>query len=290
MSLVNYAGVPETFSIWKKEANSLKLNQITLLEAVSRRLRARVDWSGHYAHPSGVGDERELALVEALQGLFPSRFGMTRGKIVDANGTLSKELDLIVFENSEVFTAMTVAGRRVIPVESVYGVVEVKSKLDKANYKKALAELASIDCLKRYYIPTGGRNDIARGYRRRLKDGLVPHETLPNLGRIWSIIVAFESVQLKTISGYMKHLGVPSGLAHICTPGSHLISLFAKPRGYRALKLGEASLGVLMWVLLDLLNENRRVYHFRPDFGKYRSEIIYALAPIKSYKLSGATE
>lgn len=106
----------------------------SFLEATGREFDARIQRAGFYQHPTGTGDAREDIVRQYLQDVLHRRFSIDRGKIFDSAGRLSREFDIIVAEAADVAPAMTLAGRRIVPVEAVCGVIEVKSGLDRDGY------------------------------------------------------------------------------------------------------------------------------------------------------------
>jgi hypothetical protein len=105
-------------------------------------------------HPRDVGDIREEILYKFLaeSGYVPSRYGLasTRVRVASPSGHLSKELDIVFRDPLDSISLMRREGiYEVLPVESVYGVIQVKSRLTKEEIVKGLDNIASFKQLVR---------------------------------------------------------------------------------------------------------------------------------------------
>lgn len=94
------------------------------------------------------GGAREDVLKEVIRKLVPEKYRVGNGIIVDAYGTQSRQQDLFIFDafNSPIF--MKTESSSVIPVESVYATVEVKSTLSKQTLQQSINNLRSVKTLK----------------------------------------------------------------------------------------------------------------------------------------------
>src|SRR4029077_2945006 len=95
----------------------------------------------HLKNPRERGDARENILRAFLNksGLFPERYGVSklRARFVSPSGHASDELDIIFFDRLETLVMM---GRNevaeVYPRESVFGTIQVKSRVNKTEINK----------------------------------------------------------------------------------------------------------------------------------------------------------
>ncbi len=226
-------------------------------------------------HPSGVGDDREDAVRDYLREVLPPRFSVDRGKIFDSQGNLSREFDVIISESFDVSPAMTLAGRRIVPIESVYGVIEIKSKLNKKHYNYFIDAIAELDEMRRFYKPIRKLNN--QNLQQKVKDGFPPQDN--HIGHIWSGIIAIDAPRGKTLSKYLTY--TCEGLWFICIPGREVVYQLFNPPGFRGVPYGLLSLPLLLWVITDLVISNERPKNFQPDFSRYRSAINKSLGSIK---------
>lgn len=100
-------------------------------------------------HPTAKGDEMELNWMGLLRTYLPERYRVDKGFIVDHEGNISEQIDLIIYDRH--FTPLIFKGENVvyIPAEGVYAVFEVKPDFNNKNYKYAIQKLKSVIELKR---------------------------------------------------------------------------------------------------------------------------------------------
>ncbi|WP_229767942.1 DUF6602 domain-containing protein, partial [Vibrio cholerae] len=103
---------------------------------------------GELFHKLEYGEYRERVLLRLLKSILPARFDIGSGFIVNADGNVSTQCDLIIYDKNEMPTLESDYGQRFFPVEAVVGVGEVKSKItciSKLNeYLEKLSSVASI--------------------------------------------------------------------------------------------------------------------------------------------------
>lgn len=112
-------------------------------------------------HPRDIGNAREEILRKFLlsSGYLPRRYGVSQNsaRVASTTGHISNEIDILLFDPLDSISLMkreTVY--EVFPVESVYGVIQVKSRLNKKEIKEGLENLASFKRLdKNHETPTG---------------------------------------------------------------------------------------------------------------------------------------
>ncbi|XFA99658.1 DUF6602 domain-containing protein [Candidatus Izemoplasma sp. B36] len=97
------------------------------------------------SHNPSDGRFRE-DLIKTILDIVPQKYNVSNGFIIDTQGNLSNEMDLIIFDDIYVpkFFMETYS---VIPIESVVAVVQIKTKLDSTKLKNAIINLNSIDKL-----------------------------------------------------------------------------------------------------------------------------------------------
>ncbi len=100
-------------------------------------------------HPTTKGNESELNWIGLLRSYLPERYTVDSGFVIDYNGNLSEQIDIIIYDRH--FTPFIFRGENVvyIPAEGVYAVFEVKPHFDKTNYDYAIKKLESVKTLKR---------------------------------------------------------------------------------------------------------------------------------------------
>lgn len=100
--------------------------------------------TSHIEHLGVRGSSRENVLQKHIKQLLPQKFTVGNGIITDINGTQSKQQDFFIYDtfNSPIFLQME--SSCVIPVESVYATVEVKSTLTKETLWQSIENILSV--------------------------------------------------------------------------------------------------------------------------------------------------
>ena len=106
-----------------------------------------VNEEGVLIHPAEYGTYRERIVSKLIMPLMPKRLSVGTGFIITDTGKTSTQCDIIIYDTQN--TPVIENGeQRFFPVECVAGVVEVKSKLSKADLKSALLKLSRIKALR----------------------------------------------------------------------------------------------------------------------------------------------
>jgi len=89
-----------------------------------------------------AGNEVEMAVRGFFQRMLPKRFSVTQGHLIDRNGKVSPQIDVIVADNTTLPSLLTTAdGTEYIPIDSVYAVGEIKSTFYRSQkYMSAFSE------------------------------------------------------------------------------------------------------------------------------------------------------
>lgn len=95
-------------------------------------------------HPGEFGNLRESILREFLINFIPETYGVSHGFVVSPSGFVSKQCDLVIFAKQYSPVIKTPEHQRFFPLESVVGVVEVKSSVDSVTLRSAVRNLAEI--------------------------------------------------------------------------------------------------------------------------------------------------
>ncbi len=100
-------------------------------------------------HHGVAGQEIENLLIDFLNEHLPRRFAAVSGLVIDTANSLSKQCDVLIYdaENSPVYRAGSVG--QILPSDSIASVIEVKSKLTKAELEDAAEKIASVKKLQR---------------------------------------------------------------------------------------------------------------------------------------------
>lgn len=112
-------------------------------------------------HNGEKGTARENVLQNYLRNYIPDKYNFSKGTIIDCNDNQSRQVDIIIHDKYTTPCLIDMDSTKVIPVESVYAVIEVKSTLTKEELRKSIENINSVKQLKKNTIvgvsyPTAG--------------------------------------------------------------------------------------------------------------------------------------
>jgi hypothetical protein len=104
-------------------------------------------------HPRDMGDARESILQKFLQtsGCIPKKYGVSdiSARVISPYGQSSKELDIVFYDTQNSISLMRRQGvYEAFPIESVHGVIQIKSKLTKDEIRNGLENISSFKKLR----------------------------------------------------------------------------------------------------------------------------------------------
>ncbi len=119
------------------------------LRNATARVEADVKDSGLFSHMGERGEFRERVIESFLRPLLPKCYGLGSGEAFSADGSGSRQLDVVNYD--DVFSNVLFRDSKtsIFPCESVYGVIEVKSKLDTRELVIAIENVRSLKELSR---------------------------------------------------------------------------------------------------------------------------------------------
>lgn len=129
-----------------------KVNLQELFASLQNELLSKLSVGEVISHPTAKGDDTELNWMEVLKSL-PSRYVVDRGFVVDGEGTLSEQIDAIVYDRYYSPLILQRDSALYVPAESVYAVLEVRQTLSKENIEYAGNKAKSVRELKRTSAP-----------------------------------------------------------------------------------------------------------------------------------------
>ncbi|HVY05177.1 MAG TPA: DUF6602 domain-containing protein [Burkholderiales bacterium] len=105
--------------------------------------------SEQMSHQGEKGRNNEAILKDFLVRSLPTRYTLSTGKVVSVGGVDSGQIDLIVHDRLETPAFLDSLSWSLVPVESVFAVLSVKTSLDKSELRDAMRSLASVRSLPR---------------------------------------------------------------------------------------------------------------------------------------------
>jgi hypothetical protein len=127
-----------------------KINQfVTAYIKVSKEIFSKEAQQKGYIHSQEYGVYREKICKEFLKFFIPKRMQISDGFLITPNDQVSTQCDLVIFDETYTPNIQSKEMMTFYPIESVVGVIEVKSILDKGDLKETLNKLARIKALRR---------------------------------------------------------------------------------------------------------------------------------------------
>lgn len=133
-----------------------------LFEATSKKMQ--IDFqsvTSRISHQGEKGTARENVLMQYLRPYIPEKYSFSKGIIIDSHDIQSRQVDIIIHDRNLTPYLQDQDTTKIIPIESVYGVIEVKSKLTKEELQKCINNIESVRSLTKNTIngiscPTAG--------------------------------------------------------------------------------------------------------------------------------------
>lgn len=112
-------------------------------------------------HPGEFGNLREQICKDYLRSIIPMRLDLGTGFIINDKGSVSSQVDIVIYDRNSTPLIENSERQRFYPVETVVGIVEIKSDLNKSQFKLALNKLARNKMLKENMSnPTALKRDL----------------------------------------------------------------------------------------------------------------------------------
>jgi hypothetical protein len=101
------------------------------------------------SHAPTKGRSAELRWVDMLRQFLPNRYAVDSAFVVDADGRVSEQMDVVVYDCQYSPLLFQDEAGLYIPAESVYAAFEVKQDLSKEHIEYAGGKVASVRALDR---------------------------------------------------------------------------------------------------------------------------------------------
>jgi hypothetical protein len=101
-------------------------------------------------HGTTIGDDSEANWARVLREFLPARYGVAKGQVIDSQGGISDQIDLLIYDAQYTpLLAKTANGDLFVPAEAVYAVFEVKQEINRKLLEYAGKKIASVRELTR---------------------------------------------------------------------------------------------------------------------------------------------
>ena len=131
--------------------------------------------------PGTKGASREKAVRDKLRQLLPSGIGVGSGFVIDSQGSISLQQDIVLYEDDicPVFRLNDSSDASFYPCEGVFAVGEVKSTIGTNEAKDIIKKVASVKKLTRFARPDS-QGISFRPYGSRMALGLAKKSYVQN--------------------------------------------------------------------------------------------------------------
>jgi hypothetical protein len=127
--------------------------KVDLAAAFAQRQRALTSELGLpldlTTHPTALGDAAEANWRGMLKSILPGRYEVGPIFAMDSNGQQSDQIDIAIYDRQYAPLWFTIGSNRIVPIESVYAVLEVKPEINARNLQYAADKVASVRELER---------------------------------------------------------------------------------------------------------------------------------------------
>lgn len=170
---------------------------IEMIRKCIARIEADFEFSAIIDHNSAKGAFREEIVKKFFRPFLPNAYGISGGQAFGADGTISKQLDVVIYDAIYSYIAPYMKDFAYFPCESVYGNIEIKSVLNSQSFKEAVENIASLKALKRERIETYYVNPIKKLELKGFS------WDIEQTNEYFGVIFAYESVEPKTVMEYI---------------------------------------------------------------------------------------
>src|ERR1700721_930198 len=124
---------------------STKVNLKEIFKGLQTQMEAKLTFNRKVVnHPTAKGTATELEWTEMLSTYLPKRYCADCAFVIDADGNISEQIDIVIFDRQYSPFILRQNGVTYIPAECVYAVIEVKQDLSKKNIAYAKKKAASV--------------------------------------------------------------------------------------------------------------------------------------------------
>jgi hypothetical protein len=115
-----------------------------IFKEISEQLISEFRKTSQIKHPGGKGDTREDAFRDFLKAYLPARYAVGKGEVITPENRHSPELDIVIHDPHHCPALIRSLSQSIYPVESVFGVISVKSTLSSNNLREAYRNISSL--------------------------------------------------------------------------------------------------------------------------------------------------
>ena len=146
-------------------------------------------------HPVIKGDASECCWIEFLRKYLPKQYGIDRAVVIDSKGSLSDQIDIVIYDELVTPFVVNENGVKYIPVEGVYCVLEVKQKINSPFIKYAGEKVASVRNLSPAFLDKNHNQNIGDCEIPPILGGIVGLECIKSTKKLEDALKKLSSEQ-----------------------------------------------------------------------------------------------
>ena len=249
------------------------------LRAHAKVAQSEFEATNIHSHKLTKGEVREHVLSNFLRPFLPECYGIGKGQVFSSDGGERKQIDVIIYDAVFSIVLRHDETHLLLPCESVYGSVEVKSLLNSQTLEEAIENIGSLKALRRMPSDALDFSPISRldvgaslTYGRTIKN--------PYLGIVFVLDgIKAETVVSRLVGSPKEHRGtLPDYIFNLnkkyMISRWHWSKTSGKPdidcrvgeyKGFLHVPLGEDILPIFYLTLNTVLSRTRLK---QPDLGK----------------------
>lgn len=167
----------------------------------TKKIAGEIEDSKLFDHLGDRGEFRERIIENFLQPFLPSCYGVGSGEIFASNGASSKQIDVVLYDNTFSNVLFRNGSNSLFPCESIFGTIEVKSDLNTSELEKSIENVMSVKRLER---DSSDILDFLPFRRLNIGKGLTYNSTVMN--PYVGIIFAYKGLRAETVEQHMNRL------------------------------------------------------------------------------------
>ena len=172
-------------------------------------------------HRGAVGDHREKLVANFLKEHLPKRFGVRRGFAISLDEVFSNQADILIVDDQNNAPLYPGDSHELWPVESVYAIIEVKSRLSPRDLEDAVEKCRRFKQLKRNFLGAGSQKIYESLFVIWSFQGAKPKTIRGNLVEAIRPVPPFERPDLVVdLNGFVASCGAYLELSVLGQPNS----------------------------------------------------------------------
>lgn len=124
-----------------------------IMQSIAKKMQVDIDEiTSEIEHRVVKGTSREEIIINFLKQYLPLKYSIETGIIIDSNGYQSNQQDIIIYDNNVTPRFLNYKSEKLVPIESVRCVLEIKSELNTEELKKAFTNIYNTRKLEKCFF------------------------------------------------------------------------------------------------------------------------------------------